>query len=180
MSETPFVCIRCAAVGPTCCKTLPANRANCFPLSRAEEERLAPHAARMGVPSFATEENTPDFIRHMHALFPDRREILAAVFPLKGTHMRLSLGEKGECLLLREEGCVLPREARPWYCRLFPLWVRNGFFDYFASASCLLAHEARTLGGVFAALGVSREEAAALYRALCRDWGMEKYDEHEQ
>jgi hypothetical protein len=59
----------------------------------------------------------------------------------------------------------------------FPLWVRNGFFDYFMSESCLLVREAKNFGDAFAGLGVSREETKALYRALCRDWGMEKHDE---
>lgn len=177
MSETSFICIRCAAVNPTCCKTPPAKRANCFPLSFAEEERLLPHALKLGLPSHEVEENTPEFVKLMYALFPDRRAAVRKGFPKEGTHMRLPLGEKGECLFLREDGCALPREARPWYCQLFPLWVRNGFFDYFVSESCLLAQEAKNLGDVFALLGISREETKALYHALCRDWGMEEHDE---
>ncbi|CAK7072956.1 MAG: hypothetical protein DELT_01974 [Desulfovibrio sp.] len=177
MCETSFVCIRCAAVNPTCCKTVPANRANCFPLSSAEEARLAPHAAKLGVPSHEVEENTPDFTRLMRALFPDTRKAVFKEFPEGGTHMRLPLRENGECCFLQEDGCVLPRDARPWYCQLFPIWVRNGFFDRFTPEECLLTHEAKKLGDVFTALGMSREHATALYRALCRDWGMEKHDE---
>lgn len=177
MCETSFVCIRCAAVHPTCCKTSPSNRANCFPLSFAEEERLLPHALQLGLPSHEMEDNTPEFVKLMYALFPDKRAAVLTRFPKEGTHMRLPLGEQGECLFLREDGCALPRDARPWYCQLFPLWVRNGCFDYFVSASCLLAQEAKTLGDVFALLGISREATKAVYHALCREWGMEEHDE---
>lgn len=177
MDETPFACVRCAAVNPTCCRIAPGGAAGCFPLSRAEEARLAPHAAKLGVPSHGREVTTPEFLKLMRTLFPDRRALLEKKFPLGGEHLRLPLGEKGECLFLQADGCALPREGRPWYCQMFPLWVREGAFDYFMAESCLLAREARGLGGVFAGLGTTREETAALYRALCRDWGLEKNDE---
>ena len=176
MDETPFVCARCATVNPTCCRTDPARSDKCFPLSEAEKERLLPHAASLGVPAAMEEENTPEFLKLMRTLFPDKARELARAFPPGGTHLRLPLAGDGSCLFLQEDGCSLPRDARPWYCQLFPVWVLENFFDRFLPEACLLTREARRLQDVFTALGLRRDEAKALYRSLCRDWGMESYD----
>lgn len=176
MSETYPVCFRCALVNPTCCRTDPTHTHACFPLSVAEIERLAPHALECGVPAFQTEENTQAFLNLMRFLFPDRRAELDKAFPLRGQHYRLPLDADGKCMFLLEDGCSLPRSARPWYCQLFPVWIRKGFFDRFAPEACLVTHEARSLGEVFEAVGLTREKAKEMYLALCRDWGLEKYD----
>ncbi len=138
---------------------------------------MLPHAERLGVPASAVEANPPDFLRLMGMLFPDRRRVLARVFPPQGRHLRLPLSEDGRCLFLQDDGCFLPRDARPWYCQLFPLWVRENFFDRFVPESCLLTREARGLRDVFTILGISRGEAKAFYLSLCRDWEMENDDE---
>ena len=174
MRNEPFICARCATVNPTCCRTDIADSDKCFPLSEAEKERLAPYAASLGIPAAESEENTPEFLRLMRFLFPDDRDALIAAFPPEGRHHRLPLAEDGACLFLREDGCALPRDARPWYCQLFPLWVRRKYFDRFQPESCLLTREAPSLRDVFAALGMTREQAGAVYSSLRHDWGMEK------
>ena len=170
----PYICARCAMQGPSCCRTNPAVSNKCFPLSEAEKTRLEPFAATLGVASAGEEENTPEFLQAMRVIFPGRGKILPRVFPPDGTHWRLPLGEDGECLFLREEGCALPRDARPWYCQLFPLWVIGKSFDRFLPEMCLLTHEAPRLQDVFSALHMTKEQARTLYVSLCRDWGMEK------
>ncbi|MDL2210026.1 zinc/iron-chelating domain-containing protein [Desulfovibrio sp. OttesenSCG-928-O18] len=177
MSEASFICVRCAAVNPTCCRMDPAASAKCFPLSSAERDRLLPYAETLGVVPAETEENTPEFLGLMRILFPDRRAALAKAFPEGEPHLRLPLDDAGNCLFLQEDGCFLPRDARPWYCQLFPIWVRKDYFDRFAPESCLLTHEASRLADVFAALGLTRERAKEMYRALCHDWGMENNDD---
>ncbi|MCC8194077.1 MAG: zinc/iron-chelating domain-containing protein [Deltaproteobacteria bacterium] len=174
MAGEPYICARCAAAGPTCCRTDPANSDKCFPLSDAEKDRLAPYAAALHLPAAATEENTPEFLRLVGVLFPDRKDVLARSFPEGGTHWRLPLAGDGTCLFLQEDGCALPRDARPWYCQLFPVWVVRNYFDRFQPETCLLTREAPRLADVFAALGMTREQAKKMYGSLCRDWGMEK------
>lgn len=172
MDESPFICARCAAVNPTCCRTNPENGDKCFPLSEAEKERLVPHAASLGVPVAEVEYNTPEFLALMFELFPDKKKELRAALPQGGTHLRLPLSADGSCLFLQEDGCFLPRDARPWYCQLFPIWVRQRYFDRFQPEGCLLTREAGRLPEVFTALGLSREEAKSIYLSLCRDWGL--------
>lgn len=176
MTDDSFICARCAAVNPTCCRTDPAASAKCFPLSGAERDRLLPHAGTLGIPAAETEANTPEFLTLMRVLFPDRREALEKAFPAGGAHLRLPLDEEGNCLFLQKYGCFLPRDARPWYCQLFPVWVRKDYFDRFAPETCLLTHEARRLADVFTMLGLTRERAGKMYVALCHDWGMENND----
>ena len=172
MDDSPFICARCAAVNPTCCRTAPGNSAQCFPLSEAEKARLAPYAASLGVPEAEVEYNTPEFLKIMGVLFPDKKKEVHAAFPPGEPHWRLPLSADGKCLFLLEDGCSLPREARPWYCQLFPIWVRGKYFDRFQPEGCLLTHEARRLPDVFTALGLGREEAKSMYMSLCRDWGL--------
>ena len=170
----PFICARCAMQGPSCCRMDIAASNGCFPLSEAEKIRLEPYATSQGIPATGIEENTPEFLRGMRMIFPDRVNLLARRFPLGGTHWRLPLDEGGTCLFLREDGCALPRDARPWYCQLFPLWVIENSFDRFQPEFCLLTREVPRLQDVFASLQMTREQAKMLYDSLCHDWGMEK------
>ncbi len=172
MIEELCACARCAAVYPTCCRMDVAYAHLCFPLSTAEWERIAAFAAAENVAGRAEEANTSEFIRSMRNLFPDRLDALARAFPAGGAHYRLETTPEGACVFLRSDGCALPREVRPWYCQLFPIWIRKGSFDRFAAAECLIAAEARTMNDVFAAVGLAPEEAKQLYLALCRDWGL--------
>ncbi len=173
MADEHNACARCAAVNPTCCRMDPAAASLCFPLSEPEWERLAPFAAREagGTAGRMREENTPEFVRAMRNLFPDAQEAVIRMFPLPGAHYRLATTEGGTCAFLRPDGCFLPRAARPWYCRLFPIWIRKGGFDHFAARRCVIAEEARRVEDVLAAAGLTRDDTLALYRALCRDWG---------
>ena len=176
MDETPFICFRCSRVHPTCCKTDRAGSNKCFPLSEAERERLRFYAATLGVPPAEVEENTKEFHALMQTLFPGRKTDILRMFPPGETHLRLPLSDDGVCMFLQEDGCFLPREARPWYCQLFPLWVRDGFFDRFLPEACLFTYEAKRLEDVFRAMNISREEARDMYLSLCRDWGMGNND----
>lgn len=178
MSDALSICARCAAIHPTCCRTDPDATNNCVPLSEAERRRLVPFAEKLGIPSAETEENTEEFLSLMRLLFPDRPSILANAYPLGGAHFRLPLAVDGACLFLRENGCFLPRTARPWYCQLFPIWIREGYFVRMTPQACLITHEVKRLGDVFTAIGLKRETAKEYYRALCRDWGMDT-DDHQ-
>ena len=176
MSDASSICARCAVVYSTCCRTDPTGCDNCFPLSEAEKQRLLPYAERMGIHAAEEEENTERFHDLLRLLFPDRPGILANAYPLGGVHYRLPLSEDGSCLFLGEVGCILPRSARPWYCQLFPIWIREGYFVSLKMETCLITHEIRKINDVFAAIGLSKETAKEYYRALCRDWGMETDD----
>ncbi len=166
-------CVRCAAKYSTCCRTEPAVAHLCFPLSEAEWQRIAPHAAEAcGRPGRTQEENTEAFAQAMKRLFPGYAARVAELFPVPGLRWRLVTTPEGACVFLGPEGCRLPRSVRPWYCLLFPIWVQNGRLDAFDAKECVVCEENRTLPGVLAAVGLTEEEAKALAAALYKDWGL--------
>ena len=169
MIDELCTCARCAAVYPTCCRMDPATAHLCFPLSEAEWQRIVAHTEQT---ARVEESNSPDFIKAMRTLFPDKREALAVLFCPSGVHYRLATTAEGACVFLNADGCALPRKGRPWYCQLFPIWIRKGHFDRFAARQCLVTTEARTMSEAFAAVGLTPDEAKRLYQALCRDWGL--------
>lgn len=150
----------------------PAHKGVCFPLSEPERRRILPFAQEHGLPDHDSVATSPVFLRAMKALFPGKTALLESLFPIPGEHAILPINPDGSCVFLGEEGCGLPREARPWYCRLFPLWVRKGKLDRFIPEECLIATEARTLGSVLECLDMDAGQALELHQALCRDWGI--------
>lgn len=178
MSEVLSICARCAAVYPTCCRTEPDRSNDCFPLSEAERQRLVPYATKLGVPAAAMEENTESFLALLRLLFPNLSTALANAYPLGGAHYRLPLSATGNCLFLLADGCSLPRAARPWYCQLFPIWIREGYLVRLTPKDCLITRELRGIHDVLIEIGLTKETAKEYYRALCRDWGMDTDDQH--
>ena len=173
MADTLFpatVCARCAERSGTCCSLTPGEEEFCFPLSASE--RAAMTAAGAGPEHFARQENTAAFADNLCRLFPGEEERIRALFPLAAAHDRLALSPAGECLLRGSEGCVLPQEARPLYCRLFPFWVRGGQRMYFEFEECLALREGRGAAGLLRRLGITEAHVRHLYTELRKAWGL--------
>ena len=167
-----LICARCAAVYPTCCRMDPGQTELCFPLSEPERLRLLPYAKQAGKADHALAETIPAFLKAMKTLFPGKRERLETLFPIPGKHSILPILSDGSCVFLGPHGCDLPRAARPWYCKLFPLWVQKGKLDKFLPRDCLFTRESMRVGDILAAMDLDRSGALELYECLCRDWGL--------
>lgn len=170
----PHVCARCAASGPTCCTLTPGQEEFCFPLSEIERHRILEAGAGKGF--FAQEANTSAFLDNLRKLFPGEEGRLDELFPARGAHFRLATGPDGECKLLGPEGCTLPREARPYYCRLFPLWPQRGEVMVFGAGRCLARQEAHGLNAILRLLGESKENLRHLHGRLRLAWGFRPRD----
>ena len=120
----------------------------------------------------AAEENMPDFIASMHALFPDQKERIGRLFPRKGRHLTLRTRKDGSCVFLGAEGCRLPRRARPTYCLLFPAWVIGDSLTLFLSQDCLISQRARGPAHGITLLGEDPAHIRQLHSRLQRDWGL--------
>lgn len=164
------VCSRCAEHSGTCCTLTYGQEELCFPLS--SQERAAMVAAGAQERHFAKQENTEAFVENLCRLFPGEAQRIQALFPLGGSHERLALAENGSCLLLGPEGCKLPRQARPWYCRLFPFWIRSGRRLYFEFPQCQAQLEAKGGGNLMARLGMTAEGVRSTYTTLRQAWGL--------
>jgi Fe-S-cluster containining protein len=125
------------------------------------------------MPGRVEDENTPAFIKAMKRLFPGFVHHVEALFPLRGKRWRLATNANGDCVFLGPEGCRLPRDARPWYCKLFPIWLKNGRFDLFTATECVVMEEAHTLAQALQAVQLTAEEARELHVCLYRDWGLD-------
>ncbi|MBG3876918.1 hypothetical protein FVW20_07800 [Desulfovibrio oxamicus] len=173
----PSACARCAAQGATCCSTTPGEEEFCFPLSRSEWERIVEWCDHVG--GFATERNTRPFVDGMKRLFPGEEAAVEALFPLHGEHLRLAVDRRGDCAFLGAEGCRLPREVRPWYCRLFPLWMRGERITLFTPDHCVAVREGRTLTSVLAAVHLTEKDVRLLFGRLRLAWGLAPQDPFE-
>lgn len=168
------VCARCARHGGTCCTLRPGEEEYCFPVSAAE--RVAMEAAGARPEHFIRQENTPAFVANLARLFPGEDARLARLFPPRGEHDRLAILPGGACALLGPEGCLLPRGARPLYCRLFPFWIAEGRRLFFEMESCQAQRERRGGAGLEGVFGITGKDIRGLYATLRTAWGLQEKD----
>lgn len=121
---------------------------------------------------FHSQANSAGFLDNLCRLFPGEAEQVRALFPAGGVHDRLAVSLTGECLLLGPQGCSLPREARPLYCRLFPFWIRAGRQMYFEFKECQALRESRGGAGLLKRLGMTETGVFDLYHRLREAWGL--------
>jgi len=166
----PHVCKRCTDRGPTCCRLQSGEEEVCFPLSDMERDRILDQAQDKG--GFVQEENSKPFVDNLKRLFPREKDLLDQLFPPVKHHLRLATRADGSCVFLNPEGCTLPREARPHYCLLFPLWISGERLTYFTPNGCLAVEECRDVSALLKLLGMSEGEVRALHGRLRLAWGL--------
>ena len=132
------------------------------------------NAGQGGEDCFVLVPNSPGFVEQLGFLMPDRD--IEAAFSEHGSHWRLATTAQGACIFLGPAGCVLDREVRPTYCRLFPLWQYRGQLTWFAAAECLANEECPSLTAMLAAMGTSGKEVRTLFREMCEKLGLQTDD----
>lgn len=172
VKNDPTVCERCAAKYKTCCHAEPQDVELCFPLSDSEWEKVFAAAPDVDGENFIA--NTPEFITTLKRLFPHDGKKIDTQFPANETHRVLRSNEKGYCVYLTEQGCCLPREARPWFCLLFPFWVRGRELTMFTAQGCLVCRETDTVEGSLELLGMEKAQVRELFSLLRSAWGFDK------
>jgi Fe-S-cluster containining protein len=165
------VCSRCAEQGSTCCVLTPGNEDLCFPVSTIERHRIEEQIG-LDRGAFTLEPNSVAFRDSMLRMFPNDGTAVELLFPEGGTHARLSCDKEGRCVFLRRSGCLLPRPARPYYCRLFPLWVTGERITVFSAAGCLARREAQDLAAILDLLKCAAFTAFDLHGRLRLAWGL--------
>ena len=164
------VCRRCSLQGPTCCRIASGQEEFCFPLSLVEKERIQEHVPFVG--GFVLSPNSNAFVGNVSRLFPGEETIVRSLFPEGQEHFRLAVDSMGACRFLGPEGCEIPKEARPYYCRLFPFWMAGCDVTFFDSPTCLARREGRTLSRILAGLDMNRATVKDLYGRLRLVWGL--------
>ena len=166
----PDVCQRCSALGRTCCSISGPDEEFCFPISPAEMSAI--QAAGHGADCFASAPNTEAFVKQLGHLMPGRQ--VENVFHIEGTHWRLMTTSQGDCVFLGTEGCSLPRPVRPYYCKIFPLWVFRGRLTWFTAEECLAQAECHNLAAMLGVMNTDHDEIRTLFSQMCGALGLEK------
>lgn len=79
----------------------------------------------------------------------------------------------GACVFLTPQGCLLPRDCRPYFCRIFPFWfLPNGMMTMFNPAQCLLVEECPTFIEALDAMDCQEQELRALFAQLRASLGL--------
>ncbi|MFN2341965.1 MAG: YkgJ family cysteine cluster protein [Desulfonatronovibrio sp.] len=97
---------------------------------------------------FTQEVNDKEFIFRLTKLLPLPRKQIFQLFPLDRFHNRLKTNKNGSCFLLRENGCALPEDIRPAYCRLYPFWFKNNRLTFLKDSSCLAQDHSYSVQGL--------------------------------
>ena len=164
------VCLRCSQQGPTCCRIASGQEEFCFPLSRMEKERIQDHVPYTG--GFALSENSPAFVEYVCRLFPGEEKLVQELFPPGKEHFRLAVDSMSACRFLGPEGCEIPLEVRPYFCRIYPFWVAGREVIIFDSPTCLARRESRTLKQLLNCLDTNKANVKDLYGRLRLAWGL--------
>jgi Fe-S-cluster containining protein len=142
-------------------------------LSAKEVERIKEFLCsgrKADVKDFAVAEpNDKIFVRELRRLLPGYP--VSEVFQTSGSHWRLKTAGN-DCVFLTKSGCLLPRECRPLYCRLFPFWIFGGKIVLMDAVNCLGAHEAVSVQEALKLFRVSADEISALFHHMMISWGL--------
>ena len=167
--------MRCARLGPTCCVVPPGNEEQWFPVSAMERHRIE-ETLGLDRGAFTLSANSGAFRARLYGLFPRERRHVDVLFPDGQAHARLSCDPLGRCVFLRNSGCLLPRQVRPYYCRLFPFWVVETRVTAPAFAGCLAQREGEDLADLLTLLDCTATTALDLHGRLRLAWGFPPKD----
>ncbi len=184
MLTAAIICRECSRADGGCCRS-PEPEAPGFPLSPAEVDRLAIYAPLADRPpgkgtieqislerATMTSPNSPEFLEALEALLPRHKQDIAALFPADGVYRKLRTMPSGDCVFRGEAGCRLPREVRPWYCNLFPMWVRGEAVMLMNPDDCRLCREARSPASAMRLLDMTASDVRRLFAGILREWNL--------
>ena len=158
----PNICAQCHGQGAGCCRQGPLGAEKMFGLTEGEIEIMS-QASGLAPDQFVVRDQaSPQFLEFVERIHP----IFLSTMP-GGRRLRLKVGPQGACSLLGEQGCSLPWEARPLYCRLYPFWFTpQGQLMVLMSETCLAQKGARSWRDVLANLGESEKRLRELFEQL--------------
>jgi Fe-S-cluster containining protein len=152
------ICLECHAQGRGCCTLGSAGSGEMFPLTWPEVQAICRATGRRAGDFVAADRPAQAFLDFAAALNP----LLIRCMP-GGVRLRLRVKDGG-CCLLGPQGCLLPVEVRPCYCRLYPFFLTpGGRLMVLLSERCLAQEGARGWREVLARLGGSEAELRAIF-----------------
>lgn len=161
-TEPSDLCARCHTQGSGCCRLGGFNEDQMFPLTLGEIEAMA-QASGLDPEQFTVADRPPrQFLEMAAALHP----VLITAMP-RGERLRLRIQPGGECFFLGPQGCALPYQARPFYCRLYPFFfTMDERLMVLQAEHCLAQRGARSWREVLSRLGQKEAHLRELFAQL--------------
>ncbi|WDP89760.1 MAG: hypothetical protein HUN04_08570 [Desulfobacter sp.] len=169
----PHICAQCDATNRSCC-TLRAEDNDGMPTPVSEPEVvkiLAAQGHQRREEILDIRPNSEQFTHQMTLLFPDMADYIHHAFPMSGHHMELKT-QGDACIFKDDQGCLLPNEARPHFCRIYPFWFFGSEPQIFQDHNCLALQKNRTIPEVLLSLGTNADTLRRIHNRICRDWGL--------
>ena len=162
MPGEAHVCAQCHLAGGGCCRASGEGVEYMFGLTRGEIEAVAQASGLEPGRFVVGDRPSPRFLAFLESLHP----LFLQTMP-QGRRLRLLLSESGDCCFLGPQGCRLSLEARPLYCRLYPLFVNpHGRLMVLISETCLAQRGARSWREVMKRLGQDEAGVRELFAKL--------------
>jgi Fe-S-cluster containining protein len=161
-SDPATLCARCHLSGAGCCRLGGFNEDQVFPLTLGEIEAMA-RASGLDQEQFTVADRPPrEFLELAAALHP----VLITAMP-RGNRLRLRIQPGGECFFLGPQGCALPSQARPLYCRLYPFFfTMDERLMVLGAENCLAQQGAVSWREVLSRLGEKEAHLRGLFARL--------------
>ncbi|MCP3941162.1 MAG: hypothetical protein GY710_06745 [Desulfobacteraceae bacterium] len=169
----PNMCKRCDSMDRSCCTLRAENNEGLpAPVSGPEIKKILNLFKDKKRSDFLDKRiNSPQFIGQMSILFPDMAESINNVFPVDGSHFDLKTQEDA-CIFKDANGCLLPDDARPLFCRIYPFWFFDDKPNIFQDPNCLALENCQTISEVVLCLGTKPERLKQIHGLICENWGL--------
>ncbi len=171
----PNICGQCDSMNRSCCTLRAENNEGLpAPVSEPEIKRILIFLKdKKRELLLDSRNNSPQFIRQMSILFPDMADSVHKIFPVNKTHFDLKTQEN-TCIFKERNGCLLPNEARPHFCRIYPFWFFDDELQIFEDPNCLALGNCRTIPEVLLSLGTNTEKLKQIHARIYEDWGLSR------
>ncbi len=169
----PHICGQCDSMNRSCCTLrVETNDGLPAPVSELEIERILSILEDKKRQDFLdVQTNSSRFVNQMSLLFPHMPKSIQRAFPLNENHFEIKTLEDG-CVFKDTGGCLLPEEARPHFCRIYPFWFFDEEPQVFQDKSCLALETCGKIGEVLLSLGTNHETLKQIHSLICEDWGL--------
>ncbi|WP_300456244.1 hypothetical protein [Desulfobacula sp.] len=142
------------------------------PVSDAEIERILNFSGyKRRNKFFVVKDNSSFFIHQMLNIFPDMEKSVLKAYPENKKHFELKTINNA-CILLGKDGCRLPKDVRPHFCRIYPFWFFDAEPQIFQDPDCLALRNSKTIPEVLLSLGTNQDTLKQIHSQICQDWGL--------
>ena len=169
----PDICGQCDSMNRSCCTLRAENNEGLpAPVSEPEIKRILSILKDKNREDLLdSRTNSPQFINQMSFLFPDMADSVHKLFPANENHFELkTVGDA--CTFKDIDGCLLPDEARPLFCRIYPFWFFDDEPHIFQDSNCIALENSQTIPEVLLSLGTKPEKLKQIHAQICEDWGL--------